>query len=294
MQVASALGAAHTRGHCPPRHQARKHHAPERRHREGARFRTSEAGRGRGPRTDRRERRHGAWRSARHRPGTCRRSRHVASTRTHAPTSGVLASSSTNCLPVVRLSTGRTTSDVIAAILKTEPPPLTRYADDAPPELDRIVTKALQKDREERYQDVKDLALDLKSLKRRLDFDADLHEPQARREARRAHKRKRIVRLRRRWTPRTPQRDQVIKGATAVDDRASNSTTRGSTARRRAMSVMLVTGAVAIVALLYAAYLRVSRRNRRPEYRLNRRAAIHQRERRSGSPGTCRTASARR
>ena len=69
---------------------------------------------------------------------------------------------------------GRTTSDVIAAILKTEPPPLTRYADDAPPELDRIVTKALQKDREERYQDVKDLALDLKGLKRRLDFDADL------------------------------------------------------------------------------------------------------------------------
>ncbi len=36
------------------------------------------------------------------------------------------------------------------------------------------MTKALQKDREERYQDVKDLALDLKSLKRRLDVDTEL------------------------------------------------------------------------------------------------------------------------
>ena len=53
---------------------------------------------------------------------------------------------------------GKTSSDVIAAILRTEPPPLTVYVRDAPPELERIVTKALQKDREERYQDVKDLA----------------------------------------------------------------------------------------------------------------------------------------
>ena len=69
---------------------------------------------------------------------------------------------------------GNTSSDVIAAILRTDPPPLTVYVRDAPPELERIVTKALQKDREERYQDVKDLALDLKSLKRRLDVDSEL------------------------------------------------------------------------------------------------------------------------
>jgi eukaryotic-like serine/threonine-protein kinase len=68
---------------------------------------------------------------------------------------------------------GRTTSDVIAAILKTEPTPLTKCADDVPAELERIVTRALQKDREERYQTVKDLGLDLKALKRRLDFDAE-------------------------------------------------------------------------------------------------------------------------
>jgi serine/threonine protein kinase/Tfp pilus assembly protein PilF len=68
---------------------------------------------------------------------------------------------------------GKTTSDVIAAILTGTPPPLTKYTDDAPPELQRIVTKALQKDREERYQAIQDLGLDLKALRRQLDFDAD-------------------------------------------------------------------------------------------------------------------------
>src|SRR6185503_4722613 len=38
----------------------------------------------------------------------------------------------------------------------------------------RIVTKALTKEREERYQTVKDLALDLKSLRRQLEVDAEL------------------------------------------------------------------------------------------------------------------------
>src|SRR6266516_4469072 len=57
-----------------------------------------------------------------------------------------------------------TASDTNAAILRNEPPALSQYAPDTPPELERIVRKALQKDREERYQGVKDLLLDLKSL----------------------------------------------------------------------------------------------------------------------------------
>ena len=69
---------------------------------------------------------------------------------------------------------GATTSDIIAAILKSEPPLLTKYAPEIPAELERIVTKALRKDPEERYQVVKDLALDLKSLKQRLEFEAEL------------------------------------------------------------------------------------------------------------------------
>ena len=68
-----------------------------------------------------------------------------------------------------------TTSEVVASILsEKEPPPLARYAREVPAELERIVSKALRKDREERYQVMKDLALDLKSLKQRLEFEAEL------------------------------------------------------------------------------------------------------------------------
>jgi serine/threonine protein kinase len=69
---------------------------------------------------------------------------------------------------------GDTPSDTMAAILKTEPPTLSRVAPGIPPELARIVTKALRKDREERYQVVKDLWLDLKALKQELEFQDKL------------------------------------------------------------------------------------------------------------------------
>jgi TolB-like protein/Tfp pilus assembly protein PilF len=89
--------------------------------------------------------------------------------------------------------------------------------DDVPPELERIVTKALQKDREERYQDVKDLGLDLKGLKRRLDFDTEVG----------------------RGRPSTP-----VTTASAAPRRN----------RRPASFVMLVAGAAATLAVVYAAY----------------------------------------
>jgi eukaryotic-like serine/threonine-protein kinase len=69
---------------------------------------------------------------------------------------------------------GDTPSDTLAAILKTEPPPLSRVAQGVPPELVRIVNKSLRKDREERYQVVKDLWLDLKALKQELEFQDKL------------------------------------------------------------------------------------------------------------------------
>src|SRR5687768_8935546 len=67
-----------------------------------------------------------------------------------------------------------TPSEVIAQILDKEPPPLARFDRDAPPELDRIVTKALTKNREERYQTAKDLLNDIKRLKHRLDIEAEV------------------------------------------------------------------------------------------------------------------------
>jgi eukaryotic-like serine/threonine-protein kinase len=67
---------------------------------------------------------------------------------------------------------GETASDTMASILKSEPPPLQHLVPETPAELVRIVTKSLRKDREERYQVVKDLWLDLKALKQDLEFQA--------------------------------------------------------------------------------------------------------------------------
>jgi eukaryotic-like serine/threonine-protein kinase len=64
---------------------------------------------------------------------------------------------------------GDTPSDIIAAILEREPPPLSQYASDLPAELGRIVAKALEKDREVRYQSAKELLADLRRLRRDLD-----------------------------------------------------------------------------------------------------------------------------
>jgi eukaryotic-like serine/threonine-protein kinase len=56
-------------------------------------------------------------------------------------------------------------TDVLAAILDREPAPLARFDPDAPAELQRITTKALRKDREQRYQTARDVLLDLQTLR---------------------------------------------------------------------------------------------------------------------------------
>jgi eukaryotic-like serine/threonine-protein kinase len=69
---------------------------------------------------------------------------------------------------------GETPSDTLAAILKTDPPSLSQLMPDIPAELVRIVHKTLRKDREERYQAVKELLIDLRALKQDLDFQAKM------------------------------------------------------------------------------------------------------------------------
>ncbi len=69
---------------------------------------------------------------------------------------------------------GQTGSDVLVSILSNEPIPLQRHSPDIPAELQRIVRKSLRKDAEERYQMAKDLALDLKTLRRELELQAEL------------------------------------------------------------------------------------------------------------------------
>jgi eukaryotic-like serine/threonine-protein kinase len=65
-----------------------------------------------------------------------------------------------------------TVGDVIVSILEREPPPLVQYVRPVPAELQRIITKALAKDREKRYQSVKDLLVDLKNLRDEMGSEA--------------------------------------------------------------------------------------------------------------------------
>jgi len=64
---------------------------------------------------------------------------------------------------------GDTEIESLHATLKSEAQPLSNVAGDIPAEAERVVRKALEKERERRYQDAADLATDLRNLERDLD-----------------------------------------------------------------------------------------------------------------------------
>jgi len=61
---------------------------------------------------------------------------------------------------------GETPAETIDNIIHAEPMPLMRLNYAATPDLDRVVRKCLEKDRERRYQSVRDLLIDLRNLQR--------------------------------------------------------------------------------------------------------------------------------
>lgn len=65
--------------------------------------------------------------------------------------------------------------DLISSILKDDPIPLSSVSSEIPRQLDRIVEKALRKDRQHRYQHVKDLEIDLEDLREEIKFEAKLN-----------------------------------------------------------------------------------------------------------------------
>ncbi|MDQ3818743.1 MAG: serine/threonine protein kinase, partial [Acidobacteriota bacterium] len=67
---------------------------------------------------------------------------------------------------------GETPTDVTVSILEREPAALTALSAEVPAELEWIVKKALRKDRDERYQTVREMIGDLRSVKQQLEFDA--------------------------------------------------------------------------------------------------------------------------
>ncbi|HWQ36832.1 MAG TPA: protein kinase [Blastocatellia bacterium] len=69
---------------------------------------------------------------------------------------------------------GDSVNDTFAAILREEPPPLSTLVRELPPECNWIISKALARNREDRYQTIKSLLSDLKRLRQRLDFEAEM------------------------------------------------------------------------------------------------------------------------
>ena len=64
--------------------------------------------------------------------------------------------------------TGETSEVIFHAILRQTPPAPVRFNPKIPTEVERIIGKALEKDREERYQSARDLLVDIRRLKREL------------------------------------------------------------------------------------------------------------------------------
>ena len=64
---------------------------------------------------------------------------------------------------------GDTPREVMTSIREKEPPPLTSYNGQTPPELQQIITKALRKEQRERYQSASEMLQALKNLRRKLE-----------------------------------------------------------------------------------------------------------------------------
>jgi serine/threonine-protein kinase len=66
---------------------------------------------------------------------------------------------------------GDSISETFANLINAEPQPLSRFTSNVPDELKRIVAKTLRKNKQERYQTMKDVLTDLKDLKENLTLE---------------------------------------------------------------------------------------------------------------------------
>src|SRR6266513_1451021 len=65
---------------------------------------------------------------------------------------------------------GEAPREVMTSIREKQPPPLTSYSKQSPPELQQIISKALRKDQSERYQSASEMLQALKNLRHNLEL----------------------------------------------------------------------------------------------------------------------------
>jgi eukaryotic-like serine/threonine-protein kinase len=119
---------------------------------------------------------------------------------------------------------GETRSDIIAAILTSEPELL---APDIPAELGDIISKALRRDFDQRYQSAGDLASDLRSLRQRVEFEVEY--------------------------------ERKLQSVRGIDSPPARPAGRSSIVPKRRRSSLVVAGVVAALVLFgYLAYSRYS------------------------------------
>ena len=82
-------------------------------------------------------------------------------------------------LTLRRPFTGETNSHALVAILEHAPPPMSASRFEVPVELERITMQLLEKNADSRYQTASDLIADLKLLRKRLEFEAELERTTA-------------------------------------------------------------------------------------------------------------------
>jgi serine/threonine protein kinase/Flp pilus assembly protein TadD len=66
---------------------------------------------------------------------------------------------------------GNTPMEICAQVIHVDPPPPSAVVDDVPPELDRVILKALAKDRESRHQSAEELRKELTAVRDSLDVE---------------------------------------------------------------------------------------------------------------------------
>ncbi len=139
------------------------------------------------------------------------------------------------CVPFV----GVTRSHTIVDIIEKEPAPLANLgAGKVPPELQRIVSKALAKNPGERYQTAKDMLIDLRNLKKRLELDVEIE---------------RSVSPESSALPATTSK-RAIPGTDSIEAEQSTSQPReGEQSRRRKMSAVIAVTLLLALGLIIAA-----------------------------------------